>query len=312
MNLIKPSLEIWEQNDIWEHIAKCTRVCYQSTPRENGETNEEFVRRVILHSSTGEQDFSELHGAMLEHGTVYLSWLVKFHEDDTQWFAKNKYSRVIVQTLSDGDKAAYITTNMRVIIENHKEYCLNNETLPTIHIPRITVSFITNIGVTREFNRHRVNSIAEESTRYCNYSKLNNGNLNIVIPAWLYNEESLPYIETHQYDNIASYAEDILENEDDTILEKWCDIDFYLSAITFAEWHYNMLIKKGWTAQRAREVLPLATKTQLIHTAFIDDWIHFIKLRAIGVSGNPHPNAKILASDLYKKLVDLDLCNPIK
>ena len=38
--------------------------------------------------------------------------------------------------------------------------------------------------------------------------------LNIVIPAWLYNEESLPYIETHQYDNIASYAEDILENED--------------------------------------------------------------------------------------------------
>ena len=30
---------------------------------------------------------------------------------------------------------------------------------------------LTSIGVTRELNRHRVNSIAEQSTRYCNYAK---------------------------------------------------------------------------------------------------------------------------------------------
>lgn len=90
---------------------------------------------------------------------------------------------------------------------------------------------------------------------------------------------------------------------DKELLDNWCDIDFYLSALTFAEWHYNMLIKKGWTPQKAREVLPLATKTQLIHTAFVDDWVHFFNLRADGVSGPPHPNAKLLAAPLKELFI---------
>lgn len=63
MELIKPSVEIWEQGntleDIWAHIARCTRVCYQSTPKNDGETDEEFVKRVILrtNSSTGAAQF---------------------------------------------------------------------------------------------------------------------------------------------------------------------------------------------------------------------------------------------------------------
>ena len=47
MELIRPSVEILEQGttleDMWKHIAKCTRVCYQSTPKENGETDEEKI-----------------------------------------------------------------------------------------------------------------------------------------------------------------------------------------------------------------------------------------------------------------------------
>ena len=64
-----------------------------------------------------------------------------------------------------------------------------------------------------------------------------------------------------------------------------------------------MLIRKGWKPQQAREVLPLATKTQLIHTAFVDDWKHFFALRADGVSGPPHPNAKLVAEPLKEEFI---------
>lgn len=54
MKLIDPKVELWEQgntlDEIWEHIARCTRVCYQSEPRKNGETGEQFVNRVILYN----------------------------------------------------------------------------------------------------------------------------------------------------------------------------------------------------------------------------------------------------------------------
>ena len=80
-------------------------------------------------------------------------------------------------------------------------------------------------------------------------------------------------------------------------------MDFYLCALTFSQWCYNMLIRKGWKPQQAREVLPLATKTQLIHTAFVDDWKHFFALRAYGVSGPSHPNAKLVAEPLKEEFI---------
>lgn len=171
------------------------------------------------------------------------------------------------------------------------------------HAKRITVSFTTNIGVSREFNRHRVNSIAEESTRYCNYNKRNDGQIKIALPAWLLDEEHLPYIESHQFDNLISYCQEVCNDNNDINTECWCDMDFYLFSLTVSEYCYNMLIKKGWKPQQAREVLPLATKTQLIHTAFVDDWKHFFALRADGVSGSSHPNAALLAKPLKEEFI---------
>jgi len=301
MELIKPSFEIWEQGykleDIWYHIARCTRVCYQSTPKNDGETDEEFVKRVILRNGTIE-NFEKLHGAMLEHGTVYLT--IPKDNEEAYHYGWNNYSKVVQET---GGKYDYITTNLRVIYENDYLYDLKYICNPTeYHIKRFTVSFTTNIGVTREFNRHRVNSIAEESTRYCNYSKKNDGQLKIGLPAWLLDDEHLPYLEGHAFDGIGDYASGIISQEDNEIVNTWCDMDFYLCALTFSQWCYNMLIRKGWKPQQAREVLPLATKSQLIHTAFTDDWKHFLNLRAVGVSGPPHPNAKLLAHPLLKEL----------
>ena len=309
MELIKPNAEIWEQGntleDMWKHIARCTRVCYQSVPKNNGETDEEFVKRVILRpdSSTGLLNFDKIHGSMLEHGTIYLKRNVDYssayYNIFETFYETNAYSRV---TYEFG--VCYVTTNLRVIYENNLLDDLKYICAPTEHhVKRVTVSFTTNIGVSREFNRHRVNSIAEESTRYCNYNKRNDGQIKIGLPAWLLDEENLPYLERHQFDKLSGYCEEYLNDNSDINPECWCDMDFYLFALTVSEYCYNMLIKKGWKPQQAREVLPLATKSQLIHTAFIDDWKHFFALRADGVSGVPHPNAALVAKPLKEEFI---------
>ena len=303
MELIKPNVEIWEQGttleDMWKHIARCTRVCYQSTPKNDGETDEEFVNRVILRNITnGDLDWDKIHGAMFEHGTVYLRGFI----DTLANYHDNKYSKTKIN-----GNYLYVTTNLRVIYENGWLDDLKYICAPTEHhASRVTVSFTTNIGVSREFNRHRVDSPAEESTRYCDYTagRLQKHN-KFALPAWLLDEEHLPYIESHQFDTLGSYLSDMWEKDDNALLDEWCDIDFYLAALTFAEWFYQMLRKKGWQPQQAREVLPLATKSQLIHTAFVDDWKHFFALRADGVSGPPHPNAAFLARPLKEEFIKL-------
>ena len=234
MELIRPSVEIWEQNNsldgIWAHIARCTRVCYQSTPKNDGETDEEFVKRVILRpdSSTGELNFDKIHGAMLEHGTVYLTMT----DEQLKYSAKYDFNPYSVVNYKLNPTIWYITTNLRVLYENNWLDDLKYICAPTeYHAKRVTVSFTTNIGVSREFNRHRVNSIAEESTRYCNYNKRNDGQIKIGLPAWLLDDEHLPYVKSHQYDNLYSYCEEIVEEGDNI---DWCDIDYYLFALTTA------------------------------------------------------------------------------
>ena len=307
MELIKPSVEIWEQGntieDIWKHIAKCTRVCYQSTPKNNGETDEEFVERVILRpdSSTGELNFDKIHGAMLEHGTVYLTLKTICPDDEGynlyEKYRYNKYSKAIVK-----QGFVCITTNLRVLYENDWLEDLDYITSPTkYHIRRVTVSFTTNIGVTREFNRHRVNSMAEESTRYCNYhlDKFKNS-ITFALPSWIdINETEIQACRTAEVES-DMYADMRVNME---LSDNWNTIDWYLYALSTSALAYKKLIQLGWKPQQAREILPLATKSQLIHTAFIDDWKNFFALRADGVSGPPHPNAKLVAEPLKQEFI---------
>lgn len=306
MELIKPSAEIWEQGitleDMWKHIARCTRVCYQSTPKNDGETDEEFVKRVILRpdSSTGELNFDKIHGAMLEHGTVYLKFYdYKFDKNPGLKYVDNKYSKTY--RLHEYEVWG-VTTNLRVIYENNWLDDLKYICAPTEHhAKRVTVSFTTNIGVTREFNRHRVNSMAEESTRYCNYhlDKFKNS-ITFALPSWIdINETEIQACRTAKVES-DMYADMRVNME---LSDNWNTIDWYLYALSTSALAYKKLIQLGWKPQQAREVLPLATKSQLIHTAFVDDWKHFFALRADGVSGSPHPNAKLIAEPLKQEFI---------
>lgn len=277
MKIIEPSVELWQQgydiHSIWKHIAKCCRCCYQSTPRNNGETDEEFVQRVIFrnrdYKTIGKSRLEQLklHLSVLEHGAVYLKVPHNIrYKFDMNFFHKNQYSRASYHL---EDEHYYITTNMRVLVENNLTYYLRYLTTPE-YDDRLTFSIITDIGVARELARHRKHSISEESTRYVNYSKDKFGSELIFIqPNW----------------SLDSFAGELFK--------KSCQE---------AENNYMKLINNGWAAQKAREALPLCTKVQTIHTAYLSDWEEFIKLRGDAISGSVHPNMLAVADKIKEIL----------
>ena len=310
MKIIHPSVEYWSQantlDDIWKHVARCARVCYQSAHTKEDESAKDFLLRTI--AKNGFKKDKSSHMSVLEHATVYLTLPVDnghaFSCKD--YLQKNPYSRVTFVTNKDNNTFALATTNLRVIVEaGHLEWLDFLATSNAFHVKRYTFSFITNLGVSRELNRHRCHSISEESTRYCNYSKDKFGNgLTFIIPEWLDLEECniddtdkdfihLP--NQYRFDGILANLVD--DDKNLTVEGEW------LAANVRAQIHYLNLLKKGWKAQQAREVLPLSLKTQVVHTAFEDDWKDFMALRSDGISGTPHPNIKVLA-DKVKELIE--------
>lgn len=273
MKLIKPSFEILEQGfgifDIFKHIELCGRTCYKSTDKITEASSEPFVNGMI----------DSKHYAMLEHGTVYLKKrILGFDDILLHKYLTNKYSKAFIV-----NDVVYITTNYRVITENGWNRDLKYLCNPTEHHEkRITVKFVCNRQVSHEFVRHRVFSFAQESTRYCNYTKDKfDGQLTFIKPCWI-NEEYVPgeYKGSDQFIILIEY----LENVEST---------------------YNFMINSGWKPQQAATVLPNALKTELIMTGFVSDWKHFFDLRAIGTTGAPHPQAKELAEPLMNEFINL-------
>ena len=287
MKILKPSCEIIEQAPgmvgALKHVEKVGRTCYKSEDKITEESHIRFVNMLIDNG----------HLAMLEHATIYLTIPIE-REDLINIYKNNPYSRVVTPR---NDQHAYITTNSRVIIENDWQCDMNYMVpTPTKHSRRITVKFSTSIGVSREFNRHRVNSIAEQSTRYCNYSKDKFDNeISLSLPSWF--EEN-----TININSLQNLCEDITVYED---LDSWDVFNYWLFANLACEYSYLNLIRLGWAPEKARSVLPLDTMTELVHTAYLDDWKHFLDLRYHGKTGKPHPDAYEVAEMLYKEFKQL-------
>lgn len=269
MRLIKPSFEIWEQEPglegVYKQIERAGRVCYKSEDKIAEGTAKVFVDRMIASG----------HGAMLEHGTVYL----RNTDSGTSLLEKyrfNKYSEytnmLIGANRCQGDvshiREHYVTTNFRVLIENEWLQDLKYLCEPTEHHhKRITVKVILDRGVSHEFVRHRVLSFAQESTRYCNYAKAKfGGSVAFIMPPWL--EE----VEKPEFEQDLKVIE--------TIYFKW--------------------LSKGWTAQQARGFLCNFLKTELIMTGTIEQWEGFFKLRD---AGSAHPQAYELAHPLHEEFI---------
>lgn len=131
-----------------------------------------------------------------------------------------------------------------------------------------SVKFTVDRGVSHEIVRHRVASFAQESTRYCNYGK--SGEVTFIKPCF-WDENSL-------------------------------EMDLWLDNCMMAEKDYLKLLEMGRTPQEARAVLPNSLKTEIVMTANLREWRHFLKLRAVGTTGKPHPQMSEVAVPLLKEL----------
>ena len=132
----------------------------------------------------------------------------------------------------------------------------------------ITVKFICDRGVSHEIVRHRLASYCQESTRYCNDSKEGFGKeITVIAPCYL---------------------------EPGT--EGW---SIWQLSCTQAEKAYFDLLNWGCTPQEARAVLPNSLKTEVVMTANIREWRHFLKLRT---SRAAHPQMREVAILLRTEL----------
>ena len=240
--------------------------------------NPSYSRKSISAKTFVDRMVASKHYAMLEHGTIYLLMpCTTQFSGSIPFYTENKYTNVVDCKINDEYFYA-ITTNYRVLVEGEnnpftdvwKDLKELQCEPTTYHEKRITSKFVCDRGVSHEIVRHRVFSFAQESTRYCNYSKDKFGNeLTFIKPSTLDNQKTYSFIEFYN----------ILET-----IEK----------------EYLLFLEEGWKPQEARAILPNCLKTEIVMTGFESDYDHFFELRCAKVA---HPDMQVLANKL-KALID--------
>lgn len=291
MKLIKQSFEFINQTDfslvgIKKHIERCARVSYKS---ENKITDTSYEKFVNMLESRG-------HDRPLEFGTVYLSRTAQ-KEDNMAWLDKYTYSPWSKFSFGNGStridgklwNTIYVTTNYRVIVENHLEEDLKYLCEPTeYHYKRYTAHMVLDRGVMDEFRTHVGLSHLAESTRYCNYSKDKFGNeITFIKPCWC----NIPEGDYGTPDYIPDRLPRMGATESGLI-----------DALQYAEYYYFFLLSEGWTPQQARSVLPLGIKSELISCGFEDAWKNFFYRRD---APDAHPMAQEIAKPMHEKFNEL-------
>ena len=281
MKLIESKAEYIPQTDLYKHIEICGRTAYKSEDKITENSAEGFVDRMI----------KSKHGAVLEHGTVYLiiPERIQNSSKEYQLLINNPYTKAIMH-----DRDCYITTNYRVIIENNITHMMVYTSEPTeFHEKRYTIKFTTDRGISHELVRHRKFSFVQESQRYCNYSKDKfGGELTFVKPSFITVDELPSHIDRNTSSEV--FKAFILK-----------------VALDSSESDYFDLIKEGCTPQEARAVLPNAIKTEVIMTGFASDWRFFFDLRYYGETGKPHPDMELLAGKAREEFIKTSIWEDI-
>lgn len=316
MKIIDAGYEILDTlngEEILKKIERVARVCYKSEDKITEGSAEKMVRALVK---------SE-HFAMLEHGEAILE--VDHHTyEDLRWVLSELSERcgeapMLRLTSLKLSRRDIVSGSMRAWLEFFTLCCNNSVGVNTVlfdvfsqmrYFPifeaiqkrleeneelsyttggevrelfyrdlsyeemlvhyDFTVKFICDRGVSHEIVRHRVASYAQESTRYCNYSKGNVGDVTFIRPCF--------------------FTENSVE------MDNWVD------SCMKAEQLYKDFILIGRTPQEARSILPNSLKTEVVMTANLREWRHFLSLRACGSTGKPHPQMLEVAVPLLKEL----------
>lgn len=304
MELINPSVEMINERDIYKRIELAGRTCYKSEDKIKEDSAKKFVKAMIKSN----------HTAMLEHASLvfqvdsYFIWdtIKRFNRrylNMTECLYPNRSSQTNRRLIVSGNIRAINESKNRFLlkamvdagyedavysydkIELDKDYNADIKVVDIMSIENIqseeilnhyypSFRCITDRAVTHEMVRHRPASFAQESQRYVNYEK--KGGVEFIKPYWF---------------DSASASE---------------KISFKFS-LQNSEGIYKELIEAGLKPQEARGVLPNATKTEIVMTAPMYEWQHFLNLRYFGTTGTPHPDIKNIASYIHNYLKEDEL-----
>lgn len=294
MKLIKPSYEILAVSNRPELpysydsepeklIELAGRICYKTENNITKESSINFVNKIKKRQ----------HFSVYEH-----SWKYKFFKNSN--IPKYKFLNYL-----DTAQGTLVAGNFRAFEEWEKEYVFNNSDFYEVDNKTIykliyeykrwnmlsaSVKLIVDRGVSHELVRHRPASYSQESTRYCNYSKNKfGGHITYIIPQWV--DSSIV--------KEGIYNDDNIPGDMDPPTKTW------FNTLKEIEKQYFSLLENGWTPEKARSILPNLLKTEIVVTCDLQEWIHIFNLRALGISGTPHPQMKEVMIQLYKDFVKL-------
>ena len=287
MKLIESKAEYIPQEEglegIYKQIELAGRTAYHSLDKITPDSAKDFVDRMI----------KSKHGACLEHGTVYLD-STDMHFDTSRRYDLNPHSKW-------RNHNPFITSNYRVLVENNWLDDLQYLCSPTeFHEKRYTMRFTCSRAIAQELTRHRTFSFLMESQRYINYSKERHGEkITYIKPSWLEESEE----EANSFLGLVMAGAELNEHGK--------SVYPFFESLVFAEKNYFVLLNKGFTPQQARDVLPNATKTELIMTGFSSDWRHVMDLRLFGKTGAPHPDMVDLMQKAQKAMQEASIWEDI-
>ena len=286
MKLVESKAEYIPQEEglegIYKQIELAGRTAYHSLDKITPDSAKNFVDRMI----------KSKHGAALEHGTVYLFIPQETNYEVFERYIKNNYSHTFEILILSRPKGLYVVTNYRVLVENNWLDDLQYLCSPTeFHERRYTMRFTCSRAIAQELTRHRVFSYLMESQRYINYSKKRHGGeITYIIPSWMPQKER--HIDT-------SNGWGVMNGEK------------LYAFLGKAERHYFYLLDSGLQPQQARDVLPNATKTELVVTGFSSDWKHLLDLRLFEKTGKVHPDMKDLMQKTQKAMQEAGIWDDI-
>lgn len=287
MKFTQPQVEWWQQTSLTRHIARVGRICYKAKGKqpEEGLTVDELDAFFQKRDEKRCKGFWESgHRSMYRHGTCYFFLPSEKGFSNYIWAYLNASPYIDYATKNH---KVWISTNMQFLLE-HKhmmdvlspydvseeefiEKAQKYECEEAFTLIRMTMVVTTQISTSRELNRTSPNSIAEQSTRYCNLEK--KGGVQIARPHW--------------YDGGTRWQRMV-----------------YGLVCRVCEWGYNRLLKSGLKPQDARGILPLDTYTVVAYTYTLADWSHILDLRYHETTGKAHPNAKIIGEKIRNIIIE--------
>ena len=327
MKLIKPSVKHIQLDDNIQQIGYAASICYNSDKKGTVEWLDQLWKAghrspfrhaanyyIIPKYSVGQELlFSFKYSPYVGYYDDYRNGVV-FVSFNEQYRRENNYLNFL---------NVYKVNELNFIAEANKNDCIGEALNLLYH----TFEIVTQISTSRELNRISPNSICEQSTRYCNFTKEKyESHIKFCEPHWLdattYYEKDKEIesneriffkengklmaqvgsanIEVNTLYPLATKGIPQTDNSS-LIYSNYIATDWIKNCLD-AEDKYFTSIRYGMKPEDARGLLPLDVATKCIYTYRLEEWNHFLDLRLFGRTGKPHPNAKIIANMIFNIL----------